>query len=49
MERHTRHRGAVCYGLLNMWSAVAVSGTKTLNSGLQLRVFARIRWLNGCS
>ena len=28
MERHTQHRGAVCYGLLNLWSAVAVSESK---------------------
>jgi hypothetical protein len=40
MERHTRHRGAVLYGLLNMWSAVAVSELKRsivgCNSGFLL-------------
>jgi hypothetical protein len=40
MERHTRHRGAVCYGLLNLWSAVAVSESKLsivgCNSGFLL-------------
>jgi len=40
MERHTRHRGAVCYGLLNMWSAVAVYELKRsivgCNSGFLL-------------
>lgn len=40
MERHTRHRGAVCYGLLNLLSAAAVSEPKLsivgCNSGFWL-------------